>query len=170
MKKNDYKIKRLYMADWPDLKAIRLEALKQDPQFFLRRYEDDRLEGDAFWQKSFADAALVDRALFGLYDGNKIIGMGGVSPDQDYKNAARLGGGYISKAYRGQGLAHVLISARIDWAKANPAYDCIYLSHRRGNKPSQAVAEKAGFQYVMDKNIQWPDGQNDAEWIYVLKF
>ena len=87
MKKNDYKIKRLYMADWPDLKAIRLEALKQDPQFFLRRYEDDRLEGDAFWQKSFADAALVDRAIFGLYDGNKIIGMGGVSPDQDYKNA-----------------------------------------------------------------------------------
>ena len=166
--KDDFDIKRLGLADWRDLKAIRLDALKQDPQFFLRRYEDEILQGDEFWQKSFAADMQDKRAIFGVYAQSRIIGMGGVSPDNDDADGARLGGGYIAKAYRGNGFAHRLISARIAWARANPAYRSLYLSHRLGNAPSQTVALKAGFALLKQQRIQWPDGGYDDELIYRL--
>jgi RimJ/RimL family protein N-acetyltransferase len=161
-------IKRLFLDDWPDLKAVRLAALKADPQVFLRRYDEEQQQADRYWQRSFTGEALCSKAIFGLYAGDKIIGMGGIHGEADIARAARLGGAYIAAPHRGQGLAHRLINARLDWARANALYDDVYVSHRAGNGASQAAIKKAGFSFVKETQIVWPDGVEDAELIYKL--
>jgi|TARA_R110002126_G_scaffold3263_1_gene18411 RimJ/RimL family protein N-acetyltransferase len=163
------KIKRLGYDDWQDLKAIRLEALLNNPQVFLRRYDDEIKQDDSYWQRSFVGEAAVQKAIFGLYANGVIIGMGGIHPEADIARAARLGGAYISAPYRGRGLAHGLIKARLDWARASALHDAAYVSHRKGNAPSKAAIEKAGFALAEQKMILWPDGAEAAEYIYKLK-
>lgn len=165
---DEYKIKQLQLRDWLDLKSIRLEALQKDPAVFLRRYSDEIKQADQYWQRSFKGNAAKEKAIFALYDGNDPIGMGGIYQEQDAANSARLGGAYISSAYRGLKLAHKLLSARIDWAKASGLFNQVSVSHRIGNAASAAVISKAGFSLMEKKDIEWPDGSVDEEWIYKL--
>lgn len=165
----DITIKRLLFDDWQDLKTIRLDALQSDPQVFLRRYDEEVQQGSAYWQRSLTKDAIKEKAIFGLYAGSQIIGMGGIHGETDALRTARLGGAYISAPYRGQGLAHELIKARLDWGRASALYDFASVSHRKGNAASCAVIIKAGFTFAEEKSILWPDGAEDAELIYRLK-
>lgn len=165
----DIYIKRLGKEDWQDLKSIRLEALRANPDVFLRRYDEEKQQADDYWQRSFKEDAFKEKAIFGVYDQNQIIGMGGLFPEADVQRAARLGGAYISAPYRGKGIAHKLLQMRLDWAKASGLYDAAYISHRKGNAASRSVILNAGFELVEEKAIQWPDGAVDDEYIYKLE-
>lgn len=161
-------IKQLGYDDWQDLKAIRLNALQNNPQVFLRRYADEIKQDDAYWQRSFIGEDAQFKAIFGLYAQGQIMGMCGIHPEAAAQRAARLGGAYISAPYRGMGLAHKMVKARLDWARQSLLYDAVYVSHRQGNAPSQAVIAKAGFCLEREEIILWPDGVKDAELIYKL--
>jgi RimJ/RimL family protein N-acetyltransferase len=163
--KDTIEIKQLALENWPDLKTIRLDALNSDPSGFLSSYAADIKKPDQHWQRSFKNAEM---RVFGVYDGAKIIGMGGLHPEKDTPRATRLGGGYIKQAYRGRGLGGQLLQIRIDWARASGLYDEIYVSHRQGNMASQAMINKAGFSHHKTQSIAWPDGQMDDELIYRL--
>jgi RimJ/RimL family protein N-acetyltransferase len=163
--KDTIEIKQLTLENWPDLKIIRLDALNSDPSGFLSSYAADIKKPDQHWQRSFENA---EKAIFGVYDGADIIGMGGLHPEKYTQRAARLGGGYIKQPYRGRGLGRQLLQIRIDWARASGLYDAIYVSHRQGNVASQAMINKAGFSHHKAQSIAWPDGQMDDELIYRL--
>ena len=165
MSNKTIEIKRLTLENWPDLKIIRLDALKSDPLGFLSSYAVDVKKPDLHWQRSFENA---EKAIFGVYDGTDIIGMGGLHPEKDTPRAARLGGGYIKSAYRGQGLGGQLLQIRIDWARASGLYYAVYVSHRQNNAASQAMISKAGFAHIKTQEIAWPDGRMDNEMIYRL--
>lgn len=168
--KDEFIFRQLRIEDWQDLRAIRLEGLKADPGVFLMKYEDEVQKEDAYWQRGFLGEQQQDRALFGVYKDNQIIGMGGIFPQADEARAGRLGGGYISAAYRGQGLAKQLFALRVEWAKASGFYDKLYVLHREGNKASQAIIKGAGFKYLSEDIIDWPDGSRDKEYLYHLNF
>lgn len=152
-------IRRLGVDDWQAFKDMRLEALQTNQNVFLGRYEKESAEPDSFWQDT-----LINRdkgAVFGLYDGQTMIGLTGVFRYRDSpEDTAILAMSFIRPEYRRRGLSTHLYEARIDWAKSQNGIQKIIVSHRGGNEASRAANQKFGFVYTGQNEENYPDGKS----------
>ncbi|HBH26324.1 MAG TPA: hypothetical protein DDX54_02855 [Rhodospirillaceae bacterium] len=107
-------VRRLGPQDWEIYRDMRLEALAAHPAFYLLTHAQAAAEPDTYWQDRVAQD---DAPLFGLCDGPRLVGIGGVfwPPGDD---TPRLCQGYIAAPYRRRGLSRLLYAARIDWARS----------------------------------------------------
>lgn len=163
----DIKIKQLFEQDWQFAKSIRLLALRQNPDVFLDDYDEESQHEDSVWKNQLK---ITDGATFGLFDDNQIIGITGVFTwKKDISNkTAILAMSFIDSAYRGKGHSKLFYQARIDWAKKQPTFEKIRVSHRAGNEASRAANQSFGFKLKDKEMIEWPDGQKDFEYNYEL--
>lgn len=92
-------------TDWPKVKAIRLEALQNDPQAFGSTYEKESLRTDEEWMKSVAsseDEIFVCAEAAGKY----IALVGAFQKDQ---NTWMVKAMYVQSEYRGTGVSDALM-------------------------------------------------------------
>ncbi len=162
-------IKELELNQWQDHKKIRLKALQQCPGVYGASYDKTSQCGDVFWQEPLSSD---DSVVFGLYDGDDIVGLAGVftwKEDLSEKTAI-FAMDFIDKKYRGQGLTKLIYESRIKWVRArSDKFDRMAIAHREGNEPSKRAMLSAGFQYTASEMIDWPDGQRDLEHKYQLQ-
>ncbi len=152
--------------EWEIFKGKRLQALKDMPNVFLSTYGAAAAQRDEFWQEMINS----DREeIFGLFDGERLIGITGVFENWRDKSGrtANLGMSYIDPGYRGRGLSRLLYQARIDWARAK-GYEKITVGHREGNETSKAANQKFGFVFYEKEEIEFPDGRA-MDYRYELK-
>ena len=133
-------IRRLRSDDAASFRAIRLEALKANPELLRSTFElEDKL--DVTW---FA-GRLEDAHVLGAFREGELIGTAGFSIQQGQPNAhkGRLFGMYVRSSSRSRGVGRLLLNAVLDVAREN--VELIQLSVVRENRPARRRYESAGF-------------------------
>jgi ribosomal protein S18 acetylase RimI-like enzyme len=136
----DATIRRLRSDDATPFKAIRLEALKANPELLRSTFElEDKL--DAAW---FA-GRLEDAHILGAFLDGELVGTAGFSIQQGQPNAhkGRPFGMYVRSSLRNLGVGRLLLNAVLEVARQN--VELIQLSVVRENRPARRLYESAGF-------------------------
>jgi ribosomal protein S18 acetylase RimI-like enzyme len=134
----DATIRRLRSDDAASFKAIRLEALKANPELLRSTFElEDKL--DVAW---FA-GRLEDAHVMGAFRDGELVGTAGFSIQQGEPNAhkGRLFGMYVRSNLRNFG--RLLLNAVLDVARER--VELIQLSVVSENRPALRLYESVGF-------------------------
>jgi ribosomal protein S18 acetylase RimI-like enzyme len=136
----DATIRRLRLDDAASFRAIRLEALRANPELLRSTFElEDKL--DVAW---FA-GRLEDAHVMGAFRDGELVGTAGFSIQQGQPNAhkGRLFGMYVRSSSRNLGVGRLLLNAVLDVAREN--VELIQLSVVRENRPARRLYESVGF-------------------------
>jgi RimJ/RimL family protein N-acetyltransferase len=138
-------IRRLHPEDSESLVALRREALESHPLAFGASIDDDRALSLEFVRAALADS---DQAVFGGFEGEKLIGMAGVLRATRVKihHKAHIWGMYVSRYARGKGVGRALLEAAIDQARAWPGVDQLHLGVTDAAVEARRLYETAGFR------------------------
>jgi RimJ/RimL family protein N-acetyltransferase len=152
-----YNIRALGVGDLDAFREMRLRALREHTGFFGVHPDEAEASPDSYWEETLDGRG---KQVFGLFDGDRMIGITAVFTDREDPSGetAVLAMSYINPAYRGRHLSRLLYQARIDWAKAQPQFKRIVVSHRADNESSRRANQAFGFVYTGSKEKQWPDG------------
>lgn len=160
-------VKQIDVDDWQKFRQIRLFALKESPQAYGGSYEEAIDFPKEKWTQVLTER---DRAVFGLFDGNKIIGLGFVRIAEENPHQAGLFMGYVAPDYRRKGLSKMLYQARIKWASDQSNIRSIVTFNKASNLAAQAMNKGFGFKLEKRKSREdWPDGSKDDELMFRLK-
>jgi ribosomal protein S18 acetylase RimI-like enzyme len=136
----DVTIRRLRSDDAASFRAIRLEALRANPELLRSTFElEDKL--DVAWFAS----RLEDAHVMGAFRDGELVGTAGFSIQQGQPNAhkGRLFGMYVRSSSRNLGVGRLLLNAALDVARKN--VELIQLSVVRENGPARRLYESVGF-------------------------
>ncbi|MEU9442289.1 GNAT family N-acetyltransferase [Streptomyces sp. NPDC048304] len=155
----DYVIRAIRSDDWPRVKELRLDALR-DPiahLAFLETYEEGAARADAFWQDratgsgegSTTARQFVAETPDGSWAGSitVLIEEPGTKDWAGYPVECRQGhvvGVYVRPEHRGNGLIKALLDAGVEWARERGAERVRLLVHQ-DNERAQGAYRKAGF-------------------------
>jgi RimJ/RimL family protein N-acetyltransferase len=134
---------------------------------FFRSYEEEVTKPDNEW-KAWARGG--EGAMFGLYAGERLIGITGAVPLQGDPSGstAVLVATYIDPEYRGLRLTSLVYEARLAWIRANPRFTRAVVSHRRSNESSGRAIRRHGFTQTAVTSRTWHDRTVDDEIHYEL--
>jgi len=164
---DDISLTPFTLEDWEEFRAIRLEALKAHPNYFLWKYEDCVDQPQSFWQERLS---FPRQEIYGLYSSVKIVGLTGVFSHRDYPDGktADFGMSYIRPDFRGEKLSRLFYEARIGWARTN-YFDRILVSHHAENIRSKNAMLRFGFAPIGGHERTWPDGSVAMDVEYELR-
>ena len=111
-------VRRLGVADWRQLRDVRLRALLDSPSAFYSTYEDAVGHEPARWQSWLEPPKTVFVAEL---DG-RVIGMIGAIPAGELEqapDAVMMVGMWVDPVARGNGAAEALTGALIGWARGS---------------------------------------------------
>jgi ribosomal protein S18 acetylase RimI-like enzyme len=139
-------VRRLVPDDAARLQALRLAGLQALPEAFASSYEDER-------DKPVADvaatlAALGDRAVFGAFDGDELVGTIGIRREALRKLAhkASINALYVAPSHRGLGLGSRLFEAVFAHARSFEGVRQLLLIASAGNHTAIRLYESVGFR------------------------
>lgn len=160
-------IRPLRVDEWKSLKDFRLHAIATNPAVYTGTYEDTLQRSEETWRGMLDGKG---RCIFGLFDGEILIGITGIFTFQDDTTgqSAFLGMSFIEPAYRGQGLSAMLYRERIDWALHQTQFKKLISGHRADNEPSKRAMLRHGFKFTHKEWTRWPDGKEDWDYKYEL--
>jgi RimJ/RimL family protein N-acetyltransferase len=134
------RIRRVEAHEAERLKALRLRALREDPDAFGSTYEREAAFGDEVW----AARAAERRTFVAVDDEDRWLGM---AVARDHDGIALLNGMWVAPEGRGQGIAGALCDSCADWAQRR-GFDALYTSVVIGNDAAERVYERAGFTFL----------------------
>jgi RimJ/RimL family protein N-acetyltransferase len=153
-----YSIRRFLPEDLALYKTIRLEALQLEPGMFGSSYAREASFTDQQWlQRINGD----NSDCFGLFYGDRLIGVTGIVIDWNDPTLALMTQSYIRREHRGKGLSRLLYEARLAWAAERPQVKRLRIGHRESNDISKAANQHYGFKYVKRESCDWPDGSRE---------
>jgi ribosomal protein S18 acetylase RimI-like enzyme len=144
---SDISVIALGPRDWPDLRTIRLEALRSEPAAFSSSYEETLAWPDDVWKGRLAN----DHRLHLLAKTqNRPIGMVGgyLGSDEGDDSVAVVFGMYVSREHRGKGIGRLLLTSLIDRLSSFPQVTTIRLGVTETQDPARTLYESVGFQVV----------------------
>lgn len=138
-------IRQLHPEDVPALVALRREALESHPLAFLASVDDDRALSLEFVRTSLADP---EQAVFGGFEGEKLIGMVGVIRATRAKvlHKAHIWGMYVSPRARKKGTGRALLEAATEQARSWPGVEQLHLGVTDAAVEARRLYEAAGFR------------------------
>ena len=109
----------LQPSQWQEYRDLRLKALKEEPQAYVAKYEENVILPDDFWIKRLEEASAEQTQwLLFAKQGNNLVGIvGGFIKEE--KNTVLIISLYVTKEMRGQGVAKKLMSQLITKIKLN---------------------------------------------------
>ena len=114
----------LYPEDWREYRDFALSAMKNDPNEFVRTFEEESALPDEVWQERLNDARRGNKAwlLFGKGEDGKIVGMIGASrvENRNISHVVTITGPYVSIEGRDKGVEEKLVSAILQKIRVNP--------------------------------------------------
>ncbi|NML06158.1 GNAT family N-acetyltransferase [Sphingomonas sp. G-3-2-10] len=159
--------RRLTVADWQANRAIRIEAVAANPGLYFTTLAELEARSDDAWRAMLENP---DLAIFGLYDGDLLVGVTAAYVDRDADPTGRTAGlamSYIRPAWRGRGLTSLLYAPRLDWAREQGCAR-IHVTHRASNIPSMRAILRHGFVLTGREVHLWPDGEEEENCRYEL--
>src|SRR5947209_7031601 len=104
-------IRPLLPSEWEIFRDIRLHALKTAPGMFESTYVQATARSEADWRALLAPER---QQIFGLFDGDTLVGISGVFTSRDDAATAQLIMHFILPEYRGRKLSRLFYDAGID--------------------------------------------------------
>lgn len=129
--------------DWRQVKALRLEMLRDTPIAYLETLESALAEPDATWQVRAARSALDSSIRVAAIDNDgRWIGTLGGYVDREF--GATLIGVYVTKSWRGQhGVLDAMITLVEEWATQHGS--ALRLGVHEANARARGAYVKRGF-------------------------
>jgi RimJ/RimL family protein N-acetyltransferase len=161
------RIRPLDVDDWKIFRDIRLTALRTEPTLFISTFEREAAFDEDRWRDWVAGPS---KCMFGLFDGEEIIGLTGVVTlsEDPACETAMLVASFILPAYRGHRYSRLFYDARLEWVRQHTVFRRVVVSHRAGNEPSRRAVLRAGFSEIERIEHVWPDGSTDPRVMYEL--
>lgn len=139
-------IRVLTVDDVEEYRALRLRALREEPQAFGSSWEEESQRPP---EMAIARLQSSDQAAFGGYDDNdRLVGMVWLWREGGIKSRHK---GYIISMYvapeaRGHGLGRKLLDAAIARARETPGIEQLLLAVTSINTPARSLYLSMGFE------------------------
>lgn len=128
-------------SDWQIWRALRLRALREDPDAFASTLERDAQDGEAYWLGYFSRPGPV---LIAEVDGAP-VGMARVVAED---GPAHLYSMWVAPEARGSGVGAHLITTGLDWLAAHHPGLSLRLEVVEANLPARRLYERCRFTVV----------------------
>ena len=136
-------IKKLASSRWKDYRALRLEALKNDPIAFGSSYNEEIKLSNNEWKRR------IKNSLFALLNDKPIGTIVYIFENKTKtKHIANIYGVYVKKEYRGQGVGKKLVESAISLIKKNKNIIKINLNVNPKQKAAVKLYKKYGFKTI----------------------
>ena len=132
-------IERLVAGDGERLRAIRLRALRNDPDAFGTTVEEAAALPPESW-----DRQLEQRATFVATAGGDDLGLVRGAPHEYLRDAGYLVSMWVASEARRQGIGSALVDAVVQWARTR-GWSRLLLDVAEGNAPAIALYTRKGF-------------------------
>jgi ribosomal protein S18 acetylase RimI-like enzyme len=165
-----YLVRRVAPGEWRQLRAIRLEAVRDTPTAFSSSYAELASCPDAFWQElAVAEATSDNSATFIACDQNDDqVGSVSVGPLVEVPDHAHIHAVYVRAGHRGPtGLGARLVEAAIRFAERHIDVSRLTLGVHESNTRALAFYRRIGFR-MTDKVI--PYRPNPVERCYIMEY
>jgi ribosomal protein S18 acetylase RimI-like enzyme len=146
--------------DRPAFRALRLEALRTDPDSFMMTVEEERAIPKLMVEQLLDHPGTVSFFLGAAQDG-ALVGMVGMltSPQRKRRHVGEVLSLYVRPAYRAQGIGRQLMQTAIRRAFSNPEIQRIKLQVVAGNRSALLLYQNLGF---VQTGVE-PNAYNDGE-------
>ena len=141
----------LHPSRWREAKALRLQALQDDPSAFATSYEEALAYADEVWT-SRTKAAFERDGAIALYAevAGKLVGMAGAgwSNRRKTRHVAEVYAVYVNPNHRGKGIGAALMLGLLDELKALPQIEKVKLGVTSSNAAAVTLYRRLGFETV----------------------
>jgi len=166
-------IKLLAASDAESYWALRLEALKQNPEAFLTSYED-ALKRENPIDQVVHNFNAEGNYTFGAFEQKNLIGVVTLLHEnaEKIKHRANIFAMYVTPKKQRLGVGKALMTEAINKAKSIPAIEKINLSVMASNEKAKQLYRKLGFQvYGFEENAFKVNGieYNDEHMVLHLR-
>lgn len=129
--------------------ALRLRALREEPEAFGSSYEESKdrpLEQTV--QRLREGAASDDGVTLGAYDEGRLVGMVVIvrAPNEKSRHTANIYAMYVAPEARGRGYGRALVETAIERARAMAGLEQVYLAVVTTNTAARSLYLSAGFE------------------------
>jgi GNAT superfamily N-acetyltransferase len=156
----DFTIRRLGPGDAEAFFALRLRCMDDAALQFRSAPEDVVREGLAHWQ---ARLEADDDRIVGVFDGDDLIGIGGITRDWRAKlrHKALLFGMFVAPEATGRGIGRMIVVALMEQARG--FVSSLHLTLMADNDRALALYERCGFTVYgrEPQSVMQPDGPGD---------
>lgn len=152
---------RVTAGEWHAFKTLRLEALRLEPSAFGSTLAEAITWPDSCWIQRLTGEGTVDLAVRA---GNRLVGMVGAWFPAEPEDAgiAIVSGMYVTKDFRGTGLARRLVHDLIDRVATRPDIQILRLWVNQDREPARRLYESCGFRAVFGPAPETPDGDETS--------
>lgn len=141
-------VRRLGVADAAPYRALRLRALREEPDAFLVSPEEEEETTPAEIEARFAgDWADADDGVLGAFRDGALVGTVGFFREALVRTRHRavIWGMYVAPEARGGGLGRALLDAALAALAAAGGLEQVHLTATTTNAPALALYRSAGF-------------------------
>lgn len=137
---SDITVRRLGVDEWEQYRSVRLAALKESPDAFSAKHDDEAAEPETFWRARMQRSTRLVAERDGMP-----LGIASVGPaSEDDPGLAQLFGLWVAPEARGTGVATELVRAGAHTAADAGKRQLIYWV---GTENGRAVAFASGFGF-----------------------
>ena len=163
-------IRQLEVSDAERYRAVRLRALREEPDAFGSSYEEQVERPLSFFEDRIRPTER--RVTLGAFDGDALVGMVTFMRESGTKDEHKgnIIGMYITPEARGKGLGRALLLAAIERARRMPGVEQIHLGVVTRNTAARALYLSVGFVvYGTEPHaLKLPDGHYLDEDMMIL--
>jgi len=156
MTSDSWHLRQAVPGDEPILRALRLQALSEDPDAFGSRYDRELARTTADWQRWLSPGATFILDAPGGANGLVAGQLDAADP-----TVAHLMAMWVHPAIRGAGAADQLVAAVIAWAASADA-QTVRLDVFRANTRARHFYQRLGFRETGHTTVHETDGRVEA--------
>ena len=142
-------IRRLAVPDIDEFWALRLRALRENPEAYGRSYEETRDTPLADVRRRFAaDWASSDAVVVGAFEDGRLVGIVGLrrQEPQRQRHKAMIWGVYVAAEVRGRGIGRALLAETLAQARAMPGLEQVQLTVGSRSPAARRLYASLGFE------------------------
>lgn len=154
-------IVKLTPDQWKEYKALRLEALKEDPEAFGSTYEEDADKPDEEWKSRLEKAQkLKNYWMFFAKLNGELVGMVGAreTSPPDTPPIIKIYGVYVSSKVRGKGIGKKLMTYLLEEITKNPKWKKARVKVFPTQKIAINLYKSLGFKIIDKITEDFPGG------------
>lgn len=146
----DLTIERITLDSWQEYKAIRLRALKEEPNAFSSTYERESAWTNDEWQKRAQEPESV--ILLAKIQ-RKTVGLIGIYWKGNQKERGEIWATFVDRDYRRRGVGRLLMQAIEEEARKNGT-KIVTLGVIKGRNAALTLYKSLGYKETKEKNNQ----------------
>jgi ribosomal protein S18 acetylase RimI-like enzyme len=152
--------------DWQVYRALRLEALRTEPQAFGSDYASNLQRSESSWRERLEESEAGEKGWIRFARrGDQLVGMLGGYVSEDDPAVVDVISMYVQPAHRGQGISKQLMSALLHTLSQHSQFERARLTVNIKQTAALKLYTSFGFEIIRTENALMGDGQYHDEHI-----